>query len=45
MMIYLHILSLGSVKTTLNLLENIGFSGNKLVTNVKETPFIFTKYL
>ena len=41
MMIYLHILSLGSVKTTINLLENIGFSGNKLVTNFKEQYSFF----
>ena len=46
MMIYLHILSLGSVKTTTNLLENIGFSGNKLVTNFKEQhPFFIHKLL
>ena len=41
MMIYLHILSLGSVKTTLNPLENIGFFGNKLITNFKEQHAFF----
>mgnify|MGYP001544463741 FL=1 len=46
MMIYLHILSLGSVKTTINLFENIGFSRNKLITNFKEQhPFFIHKLL